>query len=48
MLEILPVISVATDAVDVPVPLVPVAVVAIPELVNPMFDEVVPVSLPVI
>jgi len=43
-----PVISVVGDAVDVPVPIVPVAVVVITVTVPPVFDDVVPVSVPVI
>ncbi len=41
-------ISVLADAVDTPVPIVPVAVVVITVPVNPVFDEVAPVSLPVV
>jgi len=48
VLPTVPVISVVGDAVDVPVPDVAVAVVVIPVPVKPVFDEVPPVSLPVI
>jgi len=37
----------AVDAVEVPVPVVPIAVAVSTVPVNPVFDEVAPVSLPV-
>jgi hypothetical protein len=48
VLPTVPVISVVADAVGVPVPVVPVVVGVIPVPINPVFDEVAPVSLPVI